>query len=436
MATPGGNISLANLNPPTLYGTPVNYQTPYAQQFSVDLQQVITSTLKLDIGYFGDHGDHLLGRLDINEAPPGLFQADGIAYNGSGFRSVNLGPICSSTTTTCEQQIGTSSTYAGPNLGDLACTAASSTTCFYNVFNAPTNCAAGFVSAPCENPLNQIRPYPGYGSINALESSFNSNYNSLQVKVTKKFSGRSMLDANYTWSKGLTNAPDPNVAAQNTYNLEPEYGRSSLDRNNILAIDGIWDLPWYRDQKGFLGMIAGGWELSSMFVMESGLPLTATMTAGGTVNYAGNTSIYNPLLTNGGLVTDSAGLGIIGTSSASLRPNQVLNPNYGYGVDTVHKRLNWFNQTAFIAPSQTSFAVGNERRGVINGPGFNRVDFAAFRSFKLYKTVAFQVRGEAFNVLNHPSWMAVSTNATSANFGQVTSAHDPRIVQVGGKLSF
>jgi hypothetical protein len=154
------------------------------------------------------------------------------------------------------------------------------------------------------------------------------------------------------------------------------------------------------------------------------------------VNYGGNASIYNPLLTNGGLVTDSAGLGIIGTSSATLRPNQVLNPNYGYGVDTVHKRLNWFNRTAFIAPSQTSFAVGNERRGVINGPGFNRVDFAAFRSFKLYKELAFQVRGEAFNVINHPSWAGVSTNATSSNFGQVTSARDPRIVQVGGKLSF
>jgi hypothetical protein len=442
MVTPGGNIPQANLNPPTLYGTPVNYQTPYAQQFSVDLQQAVTSTLKLDIGYFGDHGDHLLGRVDLNEAPPGLFHSDGIAYNGSGFRTVNLGPVCqpASTIVNCigppALPIGTSTWYGGSNLGDLACTSASSATCFYNVFNAPTNCGAGFVSAACENPVNQIRPYPGYGAINALKSSFNSNYNSLQVKVTKKFSGKSMLDANYTWSKGLTNAPDPSAAPQNTYNIEPEYGRSSIDRNNVLTIDGIWDLPWYRDQKGFVGMIAGGWEVSSIFAMESGLPLTATMTAGGTVNYSGHASIYNPTFTNGGLVTDSAGLGIIGTSAATLRPNQVLNPNAGYGLETLRKRLTWFNQTAFVAPAQTSFAVGNERRGVINGPGFNRLDLAVFRSFRLYKALAFQLRGEAFNVLNHPNWAAVSTNATDSTFGQVTSAHDPRIMQVGGKLSF
>jgi hypothetical protein len=452
IGSPGGNVPLANLNPPTLYGSPVIYQTPYAQQFSIGIQQAITPTFVLNVGFFGDHGTHLLGRVDINEAQPGAFQAAGIAYNGSGYRNVNLGPVCAATSPLCNAPVGTSSTYGctstspstcigAPNVGDLSCTSATTANCVYNTFTIPANCAGGFVSGPCENTLNQIRPYAGYSSINTVKSAFNSNYNSLQVKMTKKFSGKSMLDANYTWSKGLTNAPDTNTAPQNTYNLEPEYGRSSIDRNNVLILDGIWELPWYRDQKGLVGHVIGGWESSAIYTVNSGLPLTATMTAGGVVDYGGNTSAYNASLANGGVATDAAGLGILNSSSARLRPTQVLNPNSGYGLETIHKRLNWFNQTAFLAPSAASYKVGNERRGVINGPGYNRLDLALFRSFKLYRETRFQLRGEAFNVLNHPNWSNVCTDATDSGctngtFGQVTASHDPRIMQLGGKVSF
>jgi hypothetical protein len=180
--------------------------------------------------------------------------------------------------------------------------------------------------------------------------------------------------------------------------------------------------------------------LSGIYAVNSGLPLTATMSAGGTVFYNGATSLYNPTLTNGGVASDAAGLGIIGPSAASLRPNQVLDPNNGYGTQTLHKRLSWFNTTAFVAPSAASYQVGNERRNVINGPGFNRMDVGVFRNFRIFRESVFQLRGEAFNVLNHTNWSTVNTTATSstagAAFGQVTAARDPRLIQVGGKLSF
>ena len=421
---PGGSTPIANLTPPTLDGSPLNYQTPYVQQFSLDVQQAITPTMMLDVGYFGDHGAHLQGRVDINEAHPDLFQADGIAYNGSGFRAVNLGPLNNN---------GVSST------GNNACTTSAAATCALNIFNPPT-CSA-FTSSACSSPLNQIRPYPGYNAINTVKTIFNSNYNSLQVKVTKKFSGKSLIDANYTWSKALTNAQtDYSSAPQDTYFLEPEYGRSSYDRNNILTIDGVWDLPWKRDQRGLVGHVIGGWEISGIYAVNSGLPLTATMSGGSSVYYNGLSSIYNPTLTNGGLANDAAGLGIVGNSAASLRPSQVLNPNSGYGLQTLHRRLEWFNPTAFIAPSPTSYQVGNERRGVIQGPGFNRLDVGFFRNFRIFRESVFQLRGEGFNILNHTNWASVNTTATSstagAAFGQVTAARDPRILQVGGKLSF
>jgi hypothetical protein len=152
------------------------------------------------------------------------------------------------------------------------------------------------------------------------------------------------------------------------------------------------------------------------------------------VNYAGLTSAFNGQ-TNGGLANDAAGLGVLGQSVATLRPDQVLNPSSS-NQNNLKTRTNWFNRTAFIAPSQTSFQVGNEKPGSFYGPGFNKLDVGLFRTFSMYHGTSFTLRGEGFNVLNHTNWGSVDTLATSSTFGQVTSARDPRILQVAGKFNF
>ncbi len=374
-----------NLAPPTLYATPVIFKTPYVQQYSLDVQAAIDPTTTLDLAYFGNHGTHLQGVVDINEVQPGAFVAKTIGYAQGGASCI--------------------------------------------MFNSPA----------CEAPLNQIRPYLGYTAINAMQNVFNSNYNSLQFKVTKRFSGKSLIDANYTWSRGITNSPfDTGSAAQNTYNLSSEYGASPLNRNSALTVDGVWELPWMKDQKDLMGEILGGWEMTGIFTIDSGLPLTATMAAGGTVNYGGLTSTYNNT-TNGGPVSDAAGLGILQGSMARLRPNVVLNPNQGYGQ--VNLRTSgpggfWFNPTAFVAPSPTGFQLGNERPGAIIGPGIDKMDFGLFKTFRVYHATTFTLRGEAFNVLNHVNWGSIDTVATDSQFGRVTSTRDPRILQVAGKINF
>ena len=371
---------VANLTPPTLVASPFNYHTPYVQQFSVDVQQEVTPTLMLDVGYVGNHGTHLLGQIDINEARPGAFVT----------ANVKPGSTCKTTSTTSTVPAGT----------------------------------PAFLSTVCDRPLNQIRPYLGYGPINAVESIFSSNYNSLQVMVQKKLSEGSYINAAYTWSRGLTNnQSDRSTAPQNTYNIAGEYGRAALDRTNIITINGVWELPWQRNQEGLIGHLVGGWELSGIVAVNSGLPLTVTMSGGG-------------LLPDGSVANDAAGLGVLGTSAVSLRPNQVADPNSGYG-QTLKKRLNWFNKLAFSAPTPGSLAVGNERRGVIEGPGYNRIDLGAFRNIKIHEGVNFQFRAEGFNVLNHTNWQSVGTSATTGStFGQVTTARDNRILDVGAKLVF
>ncbi len=73
----------------------------------------------------------------------------------------------------------------------------------------------------------------------------------------------------------------------------------------------------------------------------------------------------------------------------------------------------------------------------MNGPGFNRLDFGVFRTFKLYRGSTFTLRGEGFNILNHTNWGNPGTTATTASgFGIITTTRDPRILQVAGKINF
>ncbi len=367
---PAAGQPAINLTVPVLVASPIDYHTPYTQQYSLDIQQQLSPTMLVDIGYVGNHSTHLLGQIDINELKPGA------AFATGAFNSILTG--------------------AG----------------------------TGFTTSTVERPLNQIRPYKGYNAINAVESIFSSNYNSLQVHFEKRFSGKTYFAANYTFSRALTNnQSDRSTAPQNTYNIAGEYGRSALDRTNILTLNGVYELPWFRTQQGLLGHVVGGWEVSGIYVANSGLPLTATMSG-------------NLTLLDGSKATDAAGLGILGSSAASLRPNQVANPNVGVGQQ-LKTRTNWFNKLAFSAPTIASMQPGNEKRGVINGPGFNRFDIGLFRNFRIYDNLNFQFRAESFNTLNHTNWASIGTAATTtSSFGQVTATRDPRILQIAGKLTF
>ncbi|WP_263367586.1 TonB-dependent receptor [Edaphobacter bradus] len=383
---PAGGTAAVSTALPSVQGFSVHYQTPYTMQYSLDVQHAVSSTVMLDVGYFGSVSRHLEGVVDLNTLRPGTFLAKGLSQ--------------------------------------------------YAV------CSGGFTSTSCEQQLNQIRPYPGYLNVNITSTIFTANYNGLQVKTTKKFSGQSYIDANYTWSRALTNSINDYVAApQNVYNINGDYGRAVYDRTNIITFDGVYELPWYRDQKGVVGHLVGGWQLTGLYTINSGLPLTVTLSSsGGTICYtctasASQTSVLG--LPNGGVINDSAGLGIMnGPDPASLRPNQVLNPNNGYG-QRIHTRLNWFYRPAFVSPTAAAVQVGNEKRGAINGPGFNRLDVGIFRNFKISEGMKFQLRGEAFNAANHTNFQAVGTSgASTTTFGQVTSARDNRIMQVAGKFTF
>jgi len=391
----GATSSTKSVTPGSIEAVPLHVQTPYIQQYSLDIQHQFTPSFTWDLGYFGTHGTHLAGAVDIDQMQPNAWR--GVVDP----RTANSG-------------------------------------CVVPGYNGPA-----FITTACDNVLNQIKPYLGFNAINAMRTIFSSNYNALQTKVTKKFSGKSYIDANFTWAKDLTNSQaDYSGFIQNIYNINADYGRAADDRKLVMTIDGVYELPWYREQHGLVGRLIGGWELSAIYAANSGLPLTVSASGGVSVQNTHGSQFGAPANNTNNVVNDNAGIGILGADGASLRVNQIANPNARYGATIrPNKKFEqagtiYFNTGAFQATDPSSTVVANAKRGTINGPGFQTADVGIFRNFRIYNRLNFQLRGEAFNVANHTNVQTIGTTATSTLFGTIEGYRDARQLQVSGRFDF
>ena len=349
-ATPASGTQVISSAPVSVRGTPLPMHTPYAQNWSFDIQRQLTPTLMVDLGYYGNKGTHLLGIVDLNEVPPGAVYTSGLLPAGTAVTSANT-----------------------PR-------------------------------------LNAIRPYQGFVAVNTLETWFNSNYNSLQLSVQKQFAQGSFVNVAYTWSKNLTNnQTDRSSAPQNVYDINGgEYGLAAIDRTQVLTINYVYELPWMKTQQGVVGHLAGGWQISGITTFFSGLPLTVTSSG-----------------------VDPGGLGLLGPSTASGRPDMVGNPNNGPQIVN-----QFFNTAAFALVPTGVVRPGNAGRGVVRGPGVQRWDFSIFKNIKVREGMNLQFRTEMFNVFNHTNFDGVGTTFGTTTFGRVTSTRDPRNIQFGLKFSF
>ncbi len=257
---------------------------------------------------------------------------------------------------------------------------------------------------------NALRPYPGYNVITTIAPAFRSNYNSLQISANRQVGSGLNFGVAYTWSKTLTNNPtDRSTASYNTYNFNADYGPASFSRSQILVINYVYDLPFYRSQQGLVGHVLGGWEVSGISVFEKGLPTTITQF-------------------NDPFDAFPGGIGI-DPSPVSPRPDMAAGATCS-GPGTVAQ---FINTTAF---TDAVGHFGNAGRGVCTGPGLNNWDIAALKNIKFTERFNMQFRAESFNAFNHVSYAGFSSNRDSSSFGRLTSGHDPRIIQLGLKLYF
>ncbi len=393
--------------PSHLYAVPVNTKTPYLQQYSLGIQTQFSPSLFLELGYFGTHGTHLGGDEEINQPRPGAFRGV-VQPQYSGYSAAN--------------PTGSGCNYTPAN---------------------PTSTVPMFWNSTCDRVLNQVKPYLGYYAIDALQTIFSSNYNALQAKITLRGKGKSYIDGNFTWSRDLTNNPGDSTFVQDIYNVNGDYGRAAYDRKLIFNIDGVYELPWFRDQKSLKGRLIGGWEVSGILALNSGIPYTVSASGATALQYNGGYAQPLAYASNpSNLGNDNAGLAVLGNTNAGIRPNQVGDPNCNCGkqLRVGHKYENaaslYVNTGAFVNADPLSNTPGTAKRGTLNGPGFIRADVGIFRNFRIYDNLVFQLRGEAFNVANHPNPATFGTNSTSSTFGEITAYRDPRILQVAGRFSF
>jgi hypothetical protein len=150
--------------------------------------------------------------------------------------------------------------------------------------------------------------------------------------------------------------------------------------------------------------VLGGWQLNGIFQAQTGFPLT----------------VIEP--------------NNISLTSSTNRPDMTCNPNVG-GARTAAQ---WFDTSCFrrLTLSDDAGNVGNEPRNAVRGPGFNRVDVSLFKNFFVARTQQLQLRIEAFNAFNTVRFGQPGNQIGSPTFGQITSAEDGRITQLGLKYTF
>jgi hypothetical protein len=256
-----------------------------------------------------------------------------------------------------------------------------------------------------------------YGPAQIAFSVGRSNYDSLQVRVERRFvRGLSVLSA-YTWSRSRDNGSAlfgshaSNLVPQNSFDVDAEWGPSDFDSPHRYVLSYVWELPVgngkrFIDRKGLVDAILGNWELAGIATVQSGRPFTVYY--GASANYSGTDNGAN-----GGLGFD--------------RPNQTGDPQ-----PSKPDPSEWFDPGAFTPPDNTFGALG---RNTLRSDRFENVDLAFYKNVSLGRG-RMQFRIELFNAFNHPFFFLPIADLTNANAGKVVRAGDARQVQLGFKLTY
>jgi len=252
--------------------------------------------------------------------------------------------------------------------------------------------------------------FPGFHAIRLTANEANSHYNALQVDLNSQVGRDLQLRAYYTLSRTI----DPTTAGNGGGDLgnvsnpyagwRYDVGPSGYDRTHSAAFNFIYDIPVFRTSQSRLVKTAlGGWQVSGIVTMTSGLPIN---------------------------------IGLSGNQSGNGLPAATNRPNLTGSVSYPHTVAKWFDTTAFTAPAVGAF--GTLGHNALRGPGRDNWNLSLFKSFLFSEARGsrLEFRAESFNTWNHTQFHDVSTNLGDSKFGQVTSAFEPRIFQLGMKLVF
>ena len=261
--------------------------------------------------------------------------------------------------------------------------------------------------------------FPGFGNLTApglgsflMESNANSNYNSLQATLNKRFSHGLQMLLSYTWSHSLdfysgSDVSDVTLLPGDMVNEQHNYGSSDFDRRHRFVGSYLYTLPAaYRGNSSFAKKLVNSWSLSGIVTLQSGVPFSI---------YGQNSAFE---ATQGNLATGR-------TLQSAIKSNNVADRLGAY-----------FDPTAFVQPSALG-DFGQLGRNIIRGPKQVNTDFSIIKAIPVTESQRAEFRAEFFNLFNNVNFANPVNIKASQNFGQIASTTTgPRVIQFALKYSF
>jgi hypothetical protein len=231
---------------------------------------------------------------------------------------------------------------------------------------------------------------------------YKTQYNSLQVKVDRRFKHNFLMTNSYTLGRGYNyNGDQGNSNIGTPANIELSWGRTVTDRKHTYVSSFVWGLPFKGD--GVMGWIVNGWQVSGIFSAMTGTPLDITM-SGALLRAPGNTQRPN---------MNAASKVVGGVGSGSL----------------------WFDTSVFSAPAENTFGNLTRNGSGLDGPGLINLDGSIVKRFGMGSTYA-EFRMDAFNATNTLQPNNPNLTFGSATFGQITASTGERLVRFALRFVF
>jgi hypothetical protein len=261
------------------------------------------------------------------------------------------------------------------------------------------------------------RPNPALGQIREIHNDGFATYNGLTAILRQRMSRGVSANLSYTWSHSMDTSDSSNDGGSAMWqgHLKLDYGDSGYDIRNRFVGTVTYELPKFDGRGMFVRQVLGGWQANAIVDLRSGTPLNVTI----------NSNLAN-----------------VGGVGGAQRPNYVHDSKVTCSRATVtgpggSTRNSCIDATAYANPAAGTF--GNLHRDAINAPGVANTNFSLFKNFPIWESVNFQLRGEAFNLFNHPNPGSPNTTFGGTTFGFITGANSSfgaRVMQIAGKINF
>jgi Carboxypeptidase regulatory-like domain len=270
-------------------------------------------------------------------------------------------------------------------------------------------------------------------NISEVNSTSSSNYNGMWATLSKNMSHGLELNLNYEWTKSMdinSLGSQGGLVLQDSNNPRLNYGLSDFDTRNHVAGTAIYKLPF----KG--NRLVSGYQLSTIVQYQTGNPINILASSS---SYNGVTGVIRP--DQVGTVTTHKSQGSIANLTFIPQSNVCpIGPTLGVPAGCSLQIQG--TQATPTAPIVYT-GVGNIQRNSVTGPGFADVDLSGEKDTKLFENLNFNLRVDAFDILNHPNFGQPSGNVQSSTFGQISATRfatsdggSSRQLQISGKFVF